>query len=320
MPEHHARLRYVAGSRHVPAIRMPPSIRHAHAPGMHARLRDIKEALVRPGRRLCTVIAAATLFVAYQAVYAEPLWPLEQRFNLSLGAFLFDSDTRIRVDGSDNTLGTEIDFDRSFGFPDQDRFRVDGYWRLAQRHKLRFMYFGSRADSRRNISEQIRFRDVTFPIDAQVRAEFDTDVIELVYEYAFLRRDTFELAASAGLHNLRIEARVSAALASGQADLDRRAEAKGNGPLPVIGLHAVWAFSDGLYLDAQAQFFAIELDEYDGSLQDYKLNLVWMPGRHLGLGIGYNDFTTRLDVDGDDFMGRLKFAYGGPIAFVAVAF
>src|SRR5690606_21396483 len=116
-------------------------------------------------------------------------------------------DTHIRADGQTGTLGTEIDFDRSFGFDDQDRFRVDGYWRFADRHKLRFMYFNSRADERRNISEQIEFRDVTFPIDAFVRAEFDTDVIEVAYEYAFLRRDTFEIAASVGLHNLEVKAR-----------------------------------------------------------------------------------------------------------------
>lgn len=272
--------------------------------------------------RLSTALVAAVVAMCWDAAHAERLWPVEQRVNLSLGAFMVDTDTRVRADGTANVRGTDINLDRTFGFGDQDRFRFDGYWRFAQRHKVRLMYFSSRSEESRTISEPIEFQGTTYPIDALVDARFNTDVLELAYEYAFLRRDSFEIAASLGLHNLKVSTRLRASASStaGAGGLELSEEAKGNGPLPVLGLHGIWAFSDRLYLDAQAQFFGLKFDEYDGHLQDYKLTLVWMPIEHVGIGVGYNDFSTRLDVDADDFNGRLQFDYGGAIAFVTVAF
>lgn len=250
----------------------------------------------------------------------DHLWPIEQRVNLSLGVFLLDTDTTMRVDG--DTRGTEVNLEDDFGFQSQDRFRVDGYWRFAKRHKLRFMYFGSRSSSNRTIDDTVEFRGVTFPVNASVRAEFDTNIFEFAYEYSFIRRNSFELAGTVGLHNLSVETRLTAQAVStaGAGGIDLASKAEGDGPLPVIGVRAIWALSDHFYFDAQAQFFALKVDNYDGNLQDYKLSFVWQPLRNVGVGIGYNDFTTRLDVDDDNFDGRLEFSYGGALGFVTVAF
>jgi hypothetical protein len=274
-------------------------------------------------RSIARLASLTSLLLASHATQAEEaLWPLEQNVNISLGVFVMDTDTRVRVDATEIDKGTEIDMEDEFGFDNQSRFRVDGYWRFAARHKLRFMYFTSRADSTRAISRDIQFQDQTFPVNASVRAEFNTDVIELAYEYSFIRKHSFELAASFGLHNLKLSTALSAEASSslGAGGVDLEAEAKGNGPLPVIGLHALWAFDADFYLDMQAQFFGIKFDEYDGSLQDYKINLVWQPIRNVGIGVGYNSFVTKVDVDAEKFLGSLRFAYGGPLAFVSVAF
>jgi hypothetical protein len=270
-------------------------------------------------------LAIAASALACHCVLAEPRWPLEQRFNISIGAFFLGTDTTLRVDGTAATgreIGTEFNLDDEFGFDDQNRLRIDGYWRFADRHKVRFMYFSSRSDATRNTDQDIEFRGETFPINAAVRAEFKSQVIELAYEYAFLRRDTWELAGTIGVHNLEVKAGLRAQLSSsaGAQQVERSAEAKGNGPLPVVGLHGLWAFGDHWYLDAQAQYFSVQFGDYDGSLQDYKLGIVWMPLKNFGVGVAYNDFTTRLDVDADDFHGRLRYGYDGPIGFITVAF
>lgn len=251
----------------------------------------------------------------------DDLWPIEQQFNLSLGVFLLDTDTTVRVDG-EAARGTPVNLDNTFDFQSQDRFRADGYWRFAKRHKVRFMYFATRSESSRTIDQTIEFQGVEYPVDATVRGEFDSDIIELAYEYSFLRSHNFEVAATVGLHNLSIDTRLSAQAASsgGGGGVDQSSSAKGDGPLPVIGLRAIWALSDHFYFDAQAQFFAIKIDEYDGSLQDYKVSFVWQPLRNVGIGVGYNDFETRLDVDASEFNGRLELSYGGGLAFVTVAF
>jgi hypothetical protein len=267
---------------------------------------------------------AATALVGSLA-HADPRWPIAQRFNIGLGAFFLGTDTTVRVDGAVSTgrvIGTTFNFDDEFGFKDQNRLRVDGYWRFAERHKLRFMYFSSHSDETRNIDQTIEFRARTFPINAAVRGEFESEVVELAYEYAFLRRDSWELAATLGLHNLELKAGLSAQLSSTLVSgaIDQAAEATANGPLPVVGLHGLWAFGDHWYLDAQAQYFSVDFDEYDGSLRDYKLGIVWMPLRNIGVGVAYNDFRMHVNVDADRFQGNVHYTYSGPIGFVTVAF
>lgn len=263
--------------------------------------------------------AALTLTFINAHADDDYLWPIEQRFNADLGVFLIKNDTSVRVDGS-TTEGTDINLQNEFGFDNQNRFRVDGYWRFLDRHKLRFLYFGSRASTDRIIDETIVFDNVTYPINSTVHAEFDTDIIELAYEYSFVRRNNFEISGTVGLHNFSITTRLNAQASSNGTGVDLSSSAKGEGPLPVIGLRGIWALSDHFYFDAQAQFFSLKFDNYKGSLQDYKVTFTWQPFRNVGIGIGYNDFKTRLDVTQSDFEGRLDFGYSGALGFIAVAF
>ena len=271
-----------------------------------------------------STLAGAALCLACFATSAsaDPLWPLDDKFNISLGVFFLDTDTTVRLDGDAGRVGTEVNFERDLGLKAGDRFRIDGYWRFFERHKLRFMYFDSTADHSRTISRQIDFGDTTFPLNVNVRTSFDVEIIELAYEYSFLKRDNLELAGTIGLHNLSVEAGLHADASSngGLGGVDLAETADGDGPLPVIGLRGVWALSDHFYFDAQAQFFAIEIDNYDGSLQDYKLSFNWQPFEHFGIGVGYNHFSTDVDVDDQYFNGKLRFDYDGPLLFLTGAF
>jgi hypothetical protein len=47
---------------------------------------------------------------------------------------------------------------------------------------------------------------------------------------------------------------------------------------------------------------------------------VWTPFKHWGFGAGYNEFVTHLDVSGDQFMGRMRWRYGGTRIFVTASF
>lgn len=253
---------------------------------------------------------------------ADDLDPISQKFHFDLGVFLLNTDTTVRVDGSGGTLGSNIDLKRDFGFDHQDRFRVDGYWRFFNRHKLRFMYFDSSVTSDRTLGRDIHFGDVTFPIAAAAHASNDTQILELAYEYSLYKSSNLEFAGTLGLHNLRIDTKLSATTSSALGGTTRnlQASAEGNGPLPVIGVRAIWALSNQFYFDGVAQFFAAKVDEYDGNLQDYKLDAIWQPFKNFGVGLGYNQFVSNLDVSKDRFNGKLKFKYGGPLLFATVAF
>jgi len=85
-------------------------------------------------------------------------------------------------------------------------------------------------------------------------------------------------------------------------------------------VRGLWSLPHNLWLNATAQYFTLSIDEYDGSLQDYKLMLTWQPKKWLGLGIGYNRFAVDVDVDSSNFAGSLDWTYDGPMIQYSAAF
>jgi hypothetical protein len=267
------------------------------------------------------VLCAALLSGSASARAADAADVLNDSFYLSLGSFIISTDTKVRLNG-ENLEGSLVDWEQTFGSGDVTRFRIDGQWRFADRHKLRFLWFSSsRSDSRR-IEDEIDWGDETFPVDARVSSQFDFDTYELAYEYAFLRRPGYELSGSIGVHytDLALALSAKASANEGQITEDIREEASTGAPLPAVGLRGTWTLPYHLWLDFSAQYFAISIDEYDGSLVDYKATLTWQPRKWFGLGFGYNKFAIDVDVSKDTFDGSLDWAYSGPMIFYSAFF
>lgn len=272
-------------------------------------------------RSLSSIAACACLITALPALAEDPD-PLENPFHLTLGTFLVNSDTEVRLDGKLGT-GTPVDFDKTFGDEgDQTRFRLDGSWRFAKRHKVRAMIFSTSRTDSREFDREIEWEDEVFPVGTKVKGEVDFAVYQVAYEYLFLRRETWELGASIGIHYTTFETKLSATVETpgGMGSGTRSADADLNAPLPVIGLHGTWGLGHDLWLDATAQFFSLSIDEYSGNLQDYRIGVVWQPKSWAGVGIGYNRFAVDVDLDTSGFKGALDWSYDGPIVYYSVMF
>lgn len=276
-----------------------------------------KTSMKTHSRRFWLPAAAGLMVAAGPAALAEGGNPLNYKFNFSLGGFLLETDTTVRVDGEVGE-GTEFDAGRDLGLQDADRFRFDGYWRMTPRQKLRLMYFDTRADGTRTIDEEIEFNDEIFPVDASVTGKIKTTVTALSYEFDFWQGDNYELGGTFGIHNLKFEMGLEGEINGQAGAIESSAEA--NGPLPVFGLHGVYRFNDKFYLDYGLQFFKISFDIYDGSVTDANLSGVWQFSEHWGVGAGWNQFRTKLEVDGDRFDGELKWEYGGARIFLTGSF
>jgi hypothetical protein len=270
-------------------------------------------------------IACSMFGVAYAGVSAaDERNPLDAKFIGDVGYFFLSTDMRVRVDGNTtDEVGSDVNFDDTFGIGDFDRFRADLLWRIKPRHLLRAMYFKNNRHATRSIEREVNFQDETFPLGATVDAKSDLTVAQLSYEYAFLRRDNYELAGGIGVHYLDIGLSLGATLSAQGNQASRRADANASSaaPLPVLGLRWMWRLPHDFYVGAQLQYFYIDLDPYKGSLTDLKASVVWQATDHFGVGLGYNDFGFRFDIDdAHDFDGRLRWNYGGAMAFATFMF
>ena len=250
--------------------------------------------------------------------------PMDSKFNLALGGFFLSTDINVRLNGDETGQpGDDIDYDDTFGIGDFDRFRADGLWRIAPRHLIRAMYFQNNRHAERAISREVNFRGETFPVGAMVDARSNLTVAQLSYEYAFLRRDNYELAGGIGVHYVDMDLTLDATISAQGNQASRRADAGAStqAPLPVLGLRWMWRLPHNFYVNAQAQYFYLQFDPYSGSLIDLKASVVWQASDHFGIGLGYNDFGFRFDIDSKrDFDGRLRWDYGGAMAFATFMF
>ena len=265
--------------------------------------------------------SAVALLLAAPAVMAEGEPSLlNDRFQLALGTFGINSQPTIELNGSAGSA--KVDFDREIGGGDSFRGRIDAQWRFAERHKLQFSAFGASQDRERRISEEIDWGDTSFPVDALVKFDSSFYVIAGVYDYSFVRRDTWELGANIGLHWTHLEGSLKAKAENSGGSLSRDVSesASLDAPLPVIGLRGLWSLTHDLWFEATAQYFALSIGDYDGNLQDYRASVTWQPRKWLGIGVGYERFTVDVDVEKDDFNGSLDWTYDGPMIFYNASF
>jgi len=267
---------------------------------------------------------AIALLLGSPAVLAdEPPNLLTDSFQLALGTFAISSEPTVQLKGTTGA-GDRVDFDEVLGGGDATRIRLDGHWRFgdSDRHKVKLIAFSLSRDNSRTLDEEIEWGGEVFPVNAKVKAEFNFDVIEAAYEYAFLHRDNYELSAAIGLHWTAVDTSLSASAETSGGTLTSDISSSGSVdlPLPVIGLRGIWSLSNDFWLDATAQYFALSIDEYDGNLQDYRVLITWQPRKWLGVGIGYSQFSVDVDVDADKFDGSLDWTYRGPIIYYSASF
>ena len=274
------------------------------------------------GLSVTASIAMVLALAATPAAVAEEVNLLETNGYASLGTFINGSSLKIRLDGEAGEAGTEVDWNNTFGDDDETRFRLDGLWRFADRHYLRFLFTDYSRRKTAAFDEDIEWGGETIPAEIDVEAELGFEIIALNYQYAFLKRENYEVSGTIGLHYTTFDAslRTEVELPGEEFTEERGGTASVDAPLPVIGLHGLWNIGRNFDLEGQAQFFAISLDGLDGDIINYRAALIWQPKKYIGLGAGFDYFEVDVDATKNRFTGSMTWEYSGPQVFFNIGF
>ena len=275
---------------------------------------------------ICGLIATGFAGSA-QAQAAGPAQNLlDSKFSGSIGGFVMQSDVSAQLNGQSST-NPEINFNDTFGTGSSaTRIRADALWRITPTQHLRFMWFDNSNENSRVLANPVKWGDYTFNAGSNVTAKSKFAITELAYEYAFMRRPSYELAGTLGVHYTDISLELSGAAsitdANGVVTVLPVASKAGSlpMPLPVIGLRGGWVVAPNWYVDAQGQFFKAKVGDYDASVTEFRLGATYMFTPNYGLGLGYNNFRTNVDVTKSDYSGTAKFGYSGLQLYLTGAF
>jgi hypothetical protein len=202
-------------------------------------------------------------------------------------------------------------------------------WRITPTQHVRFSYFDNDIVRTRRLDQDLAWGDYTFMSRGQVTAETKFRVYELDYEFAFLRRQNYQVAAVAGIHledlTLRLSGNASLTVdtPSGPVEAPPVTTTKSSAisaPLPVFGIRGDWAISPHVYLDASGQVFSLSYQGISGNWTDLRAGASWMFNEHFGVGIGYDRWVVHADVSRASFNGRLDLGYQGVLLYLRGSF
>jgi hypothetical protein len=268
---------------------------------MHSRITPVFTLLV---------IVATTTFPLTAAQAAD-----DDRFGISLGVFITERDSKTQVDGENPGSGTPIDLESDLGLDKSDSvFRVDGYFRFNEKHRLDFSVFDLSRTSVKQIDRDIEWDGETYPIDTDVSALFDLNIYKLAYTWSFLLRDKGYLGVTGGLYIADIGTTLAAE------SIGQVSGAGVTAPLPVIGLRGEYYLSDKWSLRGSAEFFAIEYGDYSGSLYDVFAGVDYQLFENMALGVGLNSVKLNVGVEKSGFNGDVDWRYDGGLVFVKFRF
>ena len=268
----------------------------------------------RPNRIIsCALIVA--LFSSIAPAVADEEDDDFNRFGFSVGVFLTDRESKSKLNGTLGNEGTVIDLESQLGLDTSDTvLRLDAYYRFNEKHRLDFSVFDLSRSKTRVIDEEIEWGDTIYPVNATINSAFDMTVYKIAYTWAFMRRDKGYLGLTAGLYI------ASFGVSLNEPNLGSVESDTLTAPLPVFGLRGEYALSDKFTFRGSAEIFAIEYEEYDGSLYDLYAGIDYQLFEHTAIGVGLNSVQLDIGITRERFKGDFDWRYDGGLLFLKFDF
>jgi hypothetical protein len=268
--------------------------------------------MIKNGMAVLTLALIATLAHA-----DDYLSPTDERVRLSLGVMRVSSTTGIRLDSSTGVQGTPIDAENDLGLDSSDfEPKFQAMVRVGERHRLRFDYFTLDRTGSTTLATPIVFRDVVLQPTDPVQTELSLRTLGISYEYSFIHREKFELAATIGLNDTDISARARVSTETRHVNQSEDQA----GPFPTIGLDATYVMSKRFYFDARAQYFKLAVDHLNGTLTFYEAAALYRLRPNIAFAVGYTAARADLASRQTTNSGYFDFDTKGPEVFVRISF
>jgi len=263
-------------------------------------------------------MAALTLVLGATLAHADDyLSPTNERVRLSLGFTHLSSNTDIQLNSGQGIPGTEVNAEGLFGLDKSDfEPKFQAMVRVGERHRLRFDYFTLDRTGHATLTGPVVFKDVVLQPGDPVESDLNIRSLGISYEYSFVHRERFELAATIGINDTDISAR--ARVATQFRHVDQREDQAG--PFPTLGLDSTYVVSKRFYFDARAQYFKAAVDHLTGTLGFYEFAGLYRLRPNIAFAVGYTATKATLLSRKSNDSGRFDFDTKGPELFVRIAF
>ena len=249
-------------------------------------------------------------------------WPLADHFTITLDGFFPNLDTRVRVDASDASPGTTIDFEQNLGMSDTETLPAIGFsWRFAKKHQLHLKVFELNRSGSAITPTDISFGDETFTINLPISSFLDMSVISLSYGYSLVFDQNKELAVGVGLSVQDISFGLIGD--AGQGIIE--AVSGITVPIPTFDIKGRYAFTDKWIGKLGIGVLSLDLaisneEELSGEVFYGSVSIQHNTFEHVYFELGYSIFDVRFNWKENGLINSIGYEYKGPVLSVTAAF
>ena len=237
------------------------------------------------------------------------------KYMLRVGTYIVDgADTQFSV--STNGLGTVIDYSRDLGGESRDTIpRIDAYYRFNPRHRIDFTTFAIDREGSRTLNIDITIDDTDYTANETINSDIKYNLYKLGYGYSFYHSSRTELTVTAGLNFTSYDFEFSDSSGG-------KAESAGfTAPLPMFGLRMGFAITPKWSVNYVAESFFIDFeDTVKGALINYELNTEYKLFKNFAIGAGLARIGSSVEVNDDDYSGKVSDTYRGYTVFGTLYF
>ena len=277
---------------------------------------------------LIVLAALAAAPVHAQSVVSESereaIRGVPDEWGFSLGTFAQAFDSRIRLDGKYGESGTTIDLEQDLGLPsEQDDFNLKAFYRFSDRSQLRFDFLAWNRSSTRVLEREIRWDDEVYEAGAQVDAQGDGQMYNLIYQYSFFNNGKVNFGLDGGLSTFILDTKLTrhVSVGEGGAGTTQTEVHTKILPVPVLGFHFDMTLVKRLFWRANAYIFDASVSGYDVKLWEAWTSVDYFVTRNVGLGAGFA--ATTADVNKTGSHGGnwyIRYSYSGLVAYALFTF
>jgi len=252
---------------------------------------------IQSWRNAVSLLCAAMILLSFSGAHAQNT----DKLKISAGGFsVFKYDSTISLTSKSAGLGVAFSPEDTLGWKgEQTVFRVDGRYRITDKHALNLSWYRISSDGEQAIQKEIEWltRDgsqTTIPLGAGVRSSLNYDIYKFAYRWSFYRSDKVELSVGAGIHLTDILIDLEATVIGEPVSTSK---ADSLVPLPVVSFRIGYDVTPKLYWFMQTEVFAISVGDWDGTYSDLLLGLEYRPLQHFGFGVGLGSNSLKVVED-----------------------
>lgn len=262
--------------------------------------------------------------VACTALLAAPAWAqrLDDDFILQASLYFPRVDSSVRVDATNGSIGTEVDFENDLGL--DKRATLPAFmaeWRPGDDWVFTGEYYALGRDTSFAIEPELTIGHTVYPVDAMLSSGFDSDIYRFTIGNRVFQGENYEIGLAVGLHGTNFSIYIEGEGTAGEGGGSFRSETRSIfAPLPTVGIFAAAEPIDRVYLGARFDWLSLSIDEYSGRLINTEFTAAYRVHKNIDIGASYRFVNYRVRVEKDDWKGRVNYQFQGPALFLQLGF